>query len=307
MELETLKSCYLCGAEGIRTLDTENNICQCQVCGYVFDSPRPSAREVAVFYSKPGQYRLWIAEGKARDLLWKRRLRKTEGTRKPGTLLDVGTGIGQFLHQAKAVYSNVYGTEVSDSAIRIAKERYGLEVMKGDLENIDFGGLKFDNITLFHVLEHVPNPKCVVERCRQLLSEGGVLVIAVPNDILCIRPKIRKVLALGKGKRSSESSKLGLTRITLDGSMQEIHVSHFTPSVLERFLEASGFTVLENTLDPFYAATGLRKLKEDFYYAICAALRFFFRINIYDALWVVARKKQATHHCRCSSTNRHGS
>ena len=294
MELETLKSCNLCGAEGILTLDAENNICQCRLCGYVFDTPRPTAGEVAAFYSKPGQYKLWIAEGKARDLLWKRRLRKMRRTRKPGKLLDVGTGIGQFLHHARAVYSNVYGTEVSDSAIRIAKERYGLEVVQGDIESIDFGGLKFDTITLFHVLEHVPNPRSVVEKCRQLLSEGGVLVIAVPNDILCIRPKIKELAMLGKRSRSDSASKLPLKRIALDGSMQEIHVSHFTPSVLERFLEACGFTVLENSLDPFYAATGLRKLREDIYYGTCAVLRVLFRFNIYDAIWVVARNNQAT-------------
>jgi len=293
MELETLESCNLCDAKGILALDSENNICQCRVCGYVFDNPRPTAAEVAAFYSRPGQYNVWIAEDKARDLLWKRRLRKMKRTRKPGTLLDVGTGIGQFLHHAKAAYSNVYGTEVSDSAIRIAKDRYGLEVMKGDLESIDFGGLKFDNITLFHVLEHVPNPKSVVEKCSHLLSQGGVLVVAVPNDILCVRPRITKLISVGKASRSRRASKSGLTRIALDGSMQEIHVSHFTPAVLERFLNACGFTVLENTLDPFYAATGLRKLKEDFYYAICAALRFLFRVNIYDTIWVVARKNQA--------------
>jgi len=294
MELETLKSCNLCGAGDILTRDAENNICQCRACGYIFDSPRPIAAEVASFYSKPGQYKTWISEDEARDLLWKRRLRKMERTRKPGTLLDVGTGIGQFLHHAGVVYSKVYGTEVSDSAIRIAKDRYGLEVMKGDIESIDFGGLKFDNITLFHVLEHVPNPKSVVEKCRQLLGEGGILVIAVPNDTLCIRPKIRELLTPRKRNGPCGTSKVGLPRIALDGSMQEIHVSHFTPVVLERFLEVTGFTVLENTLDPFYAATGLRKLREDFYYVTCAVLRFLFRINIYDAIWVVARKNQAT-------------
>jgi len=295
MELETLKSCNLCGAGDILTRDAENNICQCRACGYIFDSPRPIAAEVASFYSKPGQYKTWISEDEARDLLWKRRLRKMERTRKPGTLLDVGTGIGQFLHHAGVVYSKVYGTEVSDSAIRIAKDRYGLEVLKGDIESIDFGGLKFDNITLFHVLEHVPNPKSVVERCRQLLSEGGVLVIAVPNDTLCLRPKIRRAVALGKDNHSTDASKLGLARIALDGSMQEIHVSHFTPSVLEWFLEAYGFTVLENSLDPFYVATGLRKLREDVYYGTCAVLRVLFRINIYDAIWIVARKHSAVH------------
>ncbi len=173
MELETLRCCSLCGGAELVVLDAASNICGCALCGYVFDNPRPTTEAINAFYSEPAKYDSWLRDEKARDALWKRRLRKLARTRKPGTLLDVGTGIGQFLHHARVAYSRVYGTEVSDSAIAVAAEKYGLSVIKGQIEHLHLGGAPFDNITLFHVLEHVPNPRSVIERCRVLLTEGG--------------------------------------------------------------------------------------------------------------------------------------
>ena len=100
MNQDILRSCDLCGSNQIMVLDAESNICKCGACGYVFDNPRPTTEEVAIFYSKPGKYDLWVREEEARDLLWTRRLRKMEKTKKSGSLLDVGTGAGQFLHHA---------------------------------------------------------------------------------------------------------------------------------------------------------------------------------------------------------------
>jgi ubiquinone/menaquinone biosynthesis C-methylase UbiE len=293
MELETLNCCNLCGSKQLEVLDAASNLCGCQSCGYVFDNPRPTADEVKRFYSKATKYDVWVRDEKARDVLWKRRLRKLEKSKKPGSLLDVGTGIAQFLYHAKAAYSHVYGTEVSDSAIEIAKEKYGLTVMKGQVEDLQFGENRFDNITLFHVLEHVPNPKSVIERCRELLTPEGELVVAVPNDILTLRGKRNKLRVLQErvvAGRSQPRGNLGLPRITLDGSSDEIHVSHFTPNVLQRFLEASGFSVLENSLDPFYVASGIRKLREDLLYTGCSLLKVLLGLNVYDTIWIAAKK-----------------
>ena len=100
MELETLDSCNLCNSKQIQSIDPDNNICKCQYCGYIFNNPRPTSDEISSFYSKPNQYDLWLSDEQARDSLWKRRLKKMRKSRKTGTLLDIGTGIGQFLQQA---------------------------------------------------------------------------------------------------------------------------------------------------------------------------------------------------------------
>jgi ubiquinone/menaquinone biosynthesis C-methylase UbiE len=290
MELETLHTCSLCGCKQLEALDVDNNIHECVQCHYVFDNPRPTQREIVAFYSQPSKYDSWLAEEAARDALWRRRIRKLLRVTKPGSLLDVGTGTGQFLDHARKFYSAVYGTEVSGAAIRIAKQRYNLDLMEGQVDIIDFDDMRFDNITLFHVLEHVPNPRAVIEKCRDVLTGGGVLVIAVPNDLECVRPKLNRFLKRISGKPVESVGRLGLPRITLDGRLAEIHLSHFTASVLARFLERSGFCILENTLDPFYVAVGLKTVREKLFYGVCTMLRTVAGINLYDTIWLAARK-----------------
>lgn len=277
MKLENLKRCNLCGSDNIAFIDRNNNICQCKNCGYVFNNPRPTLDEIISYYSRSDKYDSWFVEEKERDLLWKRRLRMIKRYKRSGTLLDVGTGIGQFLFFAKNDFE-VKGTEISESAIRIAKEKYNINVTRGEIESIKWNS-KFDVITLFHVLEHVPNPSSTIKKCRELLNNEGVLIIVVPNDIIGILPIVRRFV-----------KHLLLPRLTLDGSQNEIHLSHFTPSVLQGFLERNGFIIIEITLDPYYAAKGFKRFFHELLYFFCLLVMKAFRTNIYRTIWIAAKK-----------------
>ena len=92
-------------------------------------------------------------------------------------LLDVGAGTGDFLVIAKENGWSVHGVEPNSKANAKASEK-GLE-LKTTLE--DFANQKFDVITLWHVLEHLPNLTDQVTRLSNLLSEDGIIIIAVPN------------------------------------------------------------------------------------------------------------------------------
>jgi 2-polyprenyl-3-methyl-5-hydroxy-6-metoxy-1,4-benzoquinol methylase len=253
-DVELLDACPLCEARSLGVLDSTVNLCECKRCGYVFNNPRPTLAALIAFYSQPTKYDPWLAEEGARAALWMRRLRLLRRIAKPGSLLDVGAGIGQFLAIARPYFSEVCGTEVSGSAIHIAQKKYNLQLLAGEIESIEFGNKKFDNITIFHVLEHVPNPKNVIERCASLLVDAGTLAVAVPNDLYSYRGK--RFLRTFAARRFGRFARVGLPEIVLDGSLTEIHLSHFTPKVLRRLLEQSGFSVIACTLDPYYVAVG---------------------------------------------------
>ena len=291
METELLKQCNVCGADSIESVDPGCNIAKCERCGYVFDSPRPTLEELVKFYSRPAKYDSWLAELPTRQKMWKRRLHKMQTTKKTGSLLDVGTGIGQFLALARDSYSEVYGTEVSSVAIQIAKEKYDLDTFQGTIEDINWQGKVFDNISLFHVLEHVHDPKSVLRMCHSLLSADGVLVIAVPNEVSSLRARLRTWTMNAGLKERRGLGKFGLPRVDLGPQTGEVHLSHFTPDVLGKLLQNTGFSVLGKTLDPYYVRPQrLPRFKADAYYYACLAFMQIFRINIYDAMLVIARK-----------------
>ena len=93
------------------------------------------------------------------------------------TVLDIGAGSGDFLAYCKDQGYHVTGTEPSETARQIAKEK-GIDLF----ESIDgVLGKKFDVITMWHVLEHIPNLFEFLEQLKTLLKENGKLIVAVPN------------------------------------------------------------------------------------------------------------------------------
>jgi ubiquinone/menaquinone biosynthesis C-methylase UbiE len=287
-DIERLSYCLLCAAPRIEALDAAYNLCKCEECGYVFESPRPTLSAIIKFYSLPGKYDTWLAAERSREDLWQRRLDKLLAHAERGSLLDVGAGTGQFLDLAKSHFKSVSGTEVSETGIRIAKEKYGLDLVRGQIEDSRLPKDTFDTITLFHVLEHVPHPKKTIAQCSALLKTGGVLLVCVPNDILAWTSTLKKLgKRLGLRRFQKFSPKVGIPRVF---TSNEIHLSHFTPTVLKQFLEQEGLRVIEESLDPYYATIGLKQILHSCYFAFH---RLFFsatKSNRYDTIWIVARK-----------------
>ncbi|NDV14625.1 methyltransferase domain-containing protein [Muricauda sp. TY007] len=96
---------------------------------------------------------------------------------KPESLLDLGAGTGDFLISAQKSGFKAIGVEPNEKARQLAKEK-GIELHQS-LENLS--GQKFQAITLWHVLEHLPNLEEQIKSLTSLLEDDGVLVIAVPN------------------------------------------------------------------------------------------------------------------------------
>ncbi len=94
-----------------------------------------------------------------------------------GSILDIGAGTGDFLSVAKENGWHTIGVEPSEKAKAIAKKK-GVSFVGATNELDDHS---FDVISMWHVLEHVPNLENQIKELKRLLKPNGTLIIAVPN------------------------------------------------------------------------------------------------------------------------------
>jgi SAM-dependent methyltransferase len=144
----------------------------------------------------------------------------------PATLLDVGAGRGRFVAAAAAAGYRASGIEPSDRGVTAAKA-LGADVRKAgvlDAENAEIAAGSLDAVTLWHVLEHLDDPRAALERIAGWLAPGGTLLVGVPN-------------------LASFQARLGGERwYHLDVPR---HRTHFTPGGLSTLLHRCGFRVTQ--------------------------------------------------------------
>jgi len=243
--------CNFCNHTGFETIyNTEDNIykavpgtfpiVRCTKCGLVYERIRPTFETIHFAYpefyttdmlksSRTGLIRQKL-EHFAYSTIMKRRIKilskrvKLEQTSK---VLDIGCSHGDFL---EALYRTrnckVYGLEISQKDIDFIKaERPYISICNEDIMHIrSLPEKSFDLITLYHVLEHLHDPKKVLEKVNTLLNTGGKLIISTQNFNSLSRRLLRKRWPLNDSPR---------------------HLYHFTLRTLTMYLEAAGFTVLK--------------------------------------------------------------
>ena len=125
----------------------------------------------------------YVAEGanrsrNARMLGW---LLALSGLRPGGKVLDVGCSAGYFVEAALDRGFDATGLEPSTWLCERARERVGSErVLQGTFEVTSLEGSSFDAVTMWDVLEHVPDPLSFLRRAWGVLRPGGVLLLNVP-------------------------------------------------------------------------------------------------------------------------------
>jgi 2-polyprenyl-3-methyl-5-hydroxy-6-metoxy-1,4-benzoquinol methylase len=102
---------------------------------------------------------------------------------KPGRLLDAGCASGSFLCEAREAGWSVAGVEPSEVLYMKAREALGTdaELHCTTLESARFAPASFDAVTLWDVLEHVPDPVAFMGICASILRPGGKVIVNVPD------------------------------------------------------------------------------------------------------------------------------
>ena len=154
--------------------------------------PRPSENDLASYYESDDYISHTDAKRSLMDKLYqtvknyslkkKLNLINTLAGRK-GHLLDIGCGTGDLLSVCEKDGWKIAGVEPSEKARELAKEKIDSEVdLRNDLKEVsNTEARQYDVITMWHVLEHVPNLMEYIQMLKELLTENGHLIVAVPN------------------------------------------------------------------------------------------------------------------------------
>ena len=157
--------------------------------GFLETFPQPKTNQLSEYYktedyiSHTDAKRNWFEKAYhlVRRFSLKQKLKLINGFKtETKTLLDVGCGTGDFLKTAKDNNWIVSGIEPNAEARTIANQKTENAVF--DIEQLNnFESNSFDVITLWHVLEHLPDLEYQISILKKLLKPKGSLVVAVPN------------------------------------------------------------------------------------------------------------------------------
>ncbi len=180
--------CLLCKNESPRIIFIKAgfNIVQCPSCGLIYVGNPPAEPELKKLYSFAfgyhTQFRVNNSHTEQNELnLAKKRLNFLRKYKTEGRLLDIGCSAGFFLKVARDNGWETYGLDISDDTARIARERYGLEVLTGTIEEISYAPNHFDVVMMGDVIEHTANPVNTMLAVNKILKPDGLVILSTPN------------------------------------------------------------------------------------------------------------------------------
>jgi len=250
MLLETITRCPICEGELFSTVlqckdftqsQEDFQIQKCNRCNFHLTNPRPDRSSIGKYYlsedyiSHTGTSRsifdfIYL---KAREtaLNWKKEIISKK--KYPGTLLDFGSGTGEFLQSMSKAGWNVSGVEPSELARNKANQL--LQATKVT-ETLHLASSSQDVITLWHVLEHLHDINSTMTKLKSVLKKDGLIFVAVPNLESADAYKYRQYWAAYDVPR---------------------HLWHFSKSTMRALLQKNGFKLEEiypMRLDAYYVS-----------------------------------------------------
>lgn len=191
-----LTACPCCdaGSENARPLATMYGAAyvRCGSCGHLFIREQPSQEalerffaesdDVSSVYTDPATLEVRLSQVIAPKVEWVAESYRRQFAKAAETVLDVGAGAGHFVAGCARAGLAAVGYELNRSAVRFAAERLNVALREGNFLAANPVGEQFDVVTLWGVLEYVPEPLTFLKAARYWLAAGtGLLVVEVPR------------------------------------------------------------------------------------------------------------------------------
>jgi 2-polyprenyl-3-methyl-5-hydroxy-6-metoxy-1,4-benzoquinol methylase len=277
--------CLIC-----RGTDTEplyKGLLRCRHCQYIFAELRLSDEELARLYDhtlfKQGEFFDYEADRKYLTKNFRLRYRTLRRYMDPARhqrLLEIGSAYGFFLDVVRDDFRESLGIDLTDEGVRYTREELGLPAVQDDFLKHDFGARRFDVVCMWDTIEHVRRPDLYVEKIAAL-TESGALLAVTTGDIGSIAARLR-----GEKWRMI---------------IPPVHAHYFSRATLERLLEEHGYEIVYNRHCGFwrgasnvaYIILALRHKSPDAFKRLerLGLLNWGFYLNIYDIMYVIARKR----------------
>lgn len=296
-KLETIV-CNFCSEPQFRPRFKVNGfqIVECVRCGLVYTNPRLRIEALIEVYDQSyfqsdnslvHGYVDYAAEAPLILRTFRQRWRhllRFHG-REKGRLLDVGCAFGYLLKIAQSDGWEVAGLDASLHAVNHAQTKLQLPVQHSDLSEIPFPDHSFDIITMWDVIEHLPDPLNVLRSCWATLKPGGLFSI--------ITPDCSSFSARWFGSRWVEYQK------------PHEHLYFFSRKRLPQVLESMGFRMesagtAAKHVPLGFALERLESYRPTIFKALGAAAKKLklantsVKINPFDKMFLVARKKKVS-------------
>ena len=257
--MENLGSCPICESKKAYTKLTcidntvskeQFEIKECESCGFNYTDPRPKAEELGRYYESVDYVSHSDTSKGLVNFLYqkvkKHTLRKKVGLinslSKKGYILDIGSGTGDFLNACKTNGWKTMGVEPSKNARDLSIKKHQL-VIKEESEIETIEEKSFEIISLWHVLEHVPDLNNRIKEIDKLLKKDGRVIIAVPNRMSYDAERYQKNWA---------------------GYDVPRHLYHFSPNDIKKLFGNYGFQIEQvkpMLFDAYYVSMLSEKIK----------------------------------------------
>lgn len=233
--------------------DSKFSIYECPDCGFAFTQDFPSEEEIGKYYDAPeyishsdtnkGFINSLYHRARNIALKSKTKLVLKNAPIKNGKLLDIGCGTGYFMNSMCRMKWIVTGIEKSSRTREYAHEKFGLNVQDSEYL-FQIPSKTKDVVTMWHVLEHIERMNPTMEHLHRILSDNGILIVAVPN------------------KSSFDAVYYGKYWAAYDVPR---HLWHFSPDDFRALAEKHNFRVEKMkrmNFDPFYISMLSEKNKK---------------------------------------------